>query len=167
MISKYARMHVFPFYAFSLGAKSIIEDYSIVNNKIGNVFIGEQTRIGIGSVLIGPVIIGNNVKLAQNVVVSALNHNYQDVTRPIAEQGVSTKTIIINDDSLIGSNVVIEAGIKIGKHCVVSDGSIVTIDVPDYSVVAGNPAKVIKFYDRRKHAWIENYVNLTSSIFYN
>lgn len=62
----------------------------------------------------------------------------------VAEAGVSTSPITINDDVWIGANAVIAAGVTIGKHCVIGAGSVVTKDVPDYSVAVGNPAKVIK-----------------------
>ncbi|MBI9062289.1 MAG: acyltransferase [Marinilabiliaceae bacterium] len=115
--------------------------------------MGHHTRIGIGSVLIGPVLVGDHVRLAQNVVISALNHNYEDVTRPISEQGVHTDPVTIDDETWIGANVTILPGRHIGKHCIVAAGSVVTKDVPSYSVVAGNPAKVIKTYHPESNTW--------------
>jgi len=87
---------------------------------MGKVEIGINTRIGIGSVLIGPAIIGNDVRLAQNIVVTSLNHNYQDVDKPISEQGVNTREVFIGDETWIGANAVILPGVYIGKHCVVA-----------------------------------------------
>ena len=92
----------------------------------------------------GPVLIGNHVNLAQGVVVSGLNHNFHDSTKRIDEQGVSTSQITICDDVWIGANSVITAGVTIGTHCVIAAGSVVTKDVPDNTVVAGCPARVIK-----------------------
>lgn len=147
------RMDLFPFNKFELGGKSIIEDFTTVNNGVGDVFIGCRTIIGLGNTIIGPVQIGNNVMLAQNVVISGLNHGYEDISRPPAEQPVMTKNIIIMDDVWIGSNSVITAGVRIGKHAVVGAGSVVTKDVPDYSVVVGNPAKLIKRYNFETLTW--------------
>lgn len=62
----------------------------------------------------------------------------------VAEAGVSTSPITINDNVWIGANATIAAGVTIGKHFVIGTGSVVTKDVPDYSVAVGNPAKVIK-----------------------
>jgi acetyltransferase-like isoleucine patch superfamily enzyme len=63
--------------------------------------------------------------------------------------------VTIADDVWIGGNVVILAGISIGKHAVIGAGSVVTKDVPPYSVVVGNPAKIVKKYDFNLNAWIK------------
>jgi acetyltransferase-like isoleucine patch superfamily enzyme len=147
------RMDVFPFNGFYLGSQSTIEDFCTVNNGVGEVQIGNKTSIGIGPVLIGPVSIGDDVRLAQNIVVSGLNHNYQDISIPISEQGVSTEQVYIGDETWIGANAVILPGVFIGKHCVVAAGSIVTRNVPSNSVVAGNPARIIKQYNANSGKW--------------
>ncbi len=149
------RMDVLPFNRFELGRGSSIEDYSCINNGVGNVLIGSNTLIGISNVIIGPVTIGNNIILAQNIVISGLNHNYQNIALPIKDQAVSTALICIEDDCWIGANAVITAGITIGKHAVVAAGSVVTKDVPPYSVVAGNPAKIIKQYNSEEKIWLK------------
>ncbi|MCG8700602.1 MAG: acyltransferase, partial [Bacteroidales bacterium] len=143
----------FPYNNFYLGSGSTIEDFCTVNNGVGHLTIGEKTRIGIGSVLIGPVQVGNNIRLAQNVVISGLNHNYQDVSSPICEQGVETKPVFIGDNSWIGANAVILPGVFVGKHTVVAAGSVVTKNVPSYCVVAGNPARVIKKFNSLTGTW--------------
>lgn len=147
------RMDVLPFNPFFLGDDSTIEDFCTVNNGVGAVHIGHRTRLGLGSVVIGPVEIGNDVRIAQNVVMSGLNHSYEDISMPISQQGVTTKPIAIRNESWIGANVFISAGVTIGKHCVVAGGSVVTKDVPDYSIVVGNPAKVIKSYSVETGKW--------------
>ena len=144
IIYRSVRKDITPFHPFELGSRSVIEDYACINNAVGEIVIGNHTRIGLHNTIIGPVRIGNQVNLAQGVIVSGLNHNYQDANRPISEQGVSTSPITIKDDVWIGANAVIAAGVTIGKHCVIGAGSVVTKDVPDYSVAVGNPAKVIK-----------------------
>ena len=138
------RMDTPPYRRFWLGQKSVIESYCCINNAVGDVTIGNHTRIGIHCTVIGPVCIGNNVNLAQGITVSALNHNFEDTTRRIDEQGISTKPVMIGDDVWIGANAVILPGVTIGQHVVVAAGAVVTKDVPDYSLVAGVPAKVIK-----------------------
>jgi len=153
LIRKRIRLDVLPFNKFELGERSTIEDFCTINNGVGQVTIGNHTRIGIGSVIIGPVSIGDHVRLAQNVVVSALNHNYEDVSKPISEQGINTDQVYIGDETWIGANVTILPGRFIGKHCIVAAGSVVTRNVPSYSVVAGNPAKVIKTYHPDSDSW--------------
>jgi acetyltransferase-like isoleucine patch superfamily enzyme len=146
-------MDVFPFNNFKLGAKSTIEDFATINNGVGDVLIGDGSMIGIGSVVIGPVEIGNNVMLAQNIVVSGLNHGYEDVTIPPSLQKEIRKQIIISDNVWIGANSVITAGITIGRHSVIGAGSVVTKNIPDYCVAVGNPAKIIKRYSAETETW--------------
>ena len=111
---------------------------------MGDVTIGDYTRIGIHNTIIGPVCIGNHVNLAQGITITALNHNFEDASKRIDEQGISTKPVVIGDDVWIGANAVILPGVTIGSHCVVAAGAVVTKDVPDNCVVGGVPAKVIK-----------------------
>lgn len=155
LIRKRTRMDILPFNNFSLGSNSTIEDFSVINNGMGGVTIGDGTRVGISNTIIGPVTIGNNVIIAQNVVVSALNHGYADITTPIRLQACSTSEVTIGDDSWIGANAVITSGVRIGKHVVVAAGSVVTKSTPDFCIVAGNPAKIIKIYDPTQAAWVK------------
>lgn len=153
-IRRYTRMDVLPFNKFSLGENSTIEDFSCVNNGVGDVFIGSNTLIGMGNVIIGPVNIGNNVIFAQHIVASGLNHEYRDITTPIKDQKTITATITVEDDCWIAANAVLTAGVTIGKHSVVAGGAVVTKSIPPYSVAAGNPAKVIKRFDEASGEWI-------------
>lgn len=152
-ICKRTRIDVLPFQAFSVGNYSTIEDFTTINNGVGAVHIGSNTRVGMSNVIIGPVTIGDNVILAQNIVISALNHKYKDVNMPISLQGETVGTITIEDDCWIGANVVITAGITIGKHCVIGGGSVVTKNIPPFCVAVGNPARVIKQYNFVTKIW--------------
>lgn len=152
-IRRRTRLDVVPWNKFNLGAESTIEDFSAVNNGVGDVIIGVRTRVGLSNTIIGPVNIGDDVRLAQNVVLSGLNHNYQEIDSPIHEQGVTTKPIVIENESWIGANVVIVPGVKVGKHSIIAAGSVVTKDIPKYSVAAGNPARVLKQYNFEIKRW--------------
>ncbi len=138
------RMDTPPYRRFWLGRSSVVESYCCINNAVGDVIIGDYTRIGLHCTVIGPICIGNHVNLAQGIVVTALNHNFNDNTKRIDEQGVSTKPVVIGDDVWIGANAVVLPGVSIGQHSVVAAGAVVTQDVPAYTVVAGVPAKVVK-----------------------
>lgn len=148
-----ARLDVLPFNAFTVGEKTVVEAGSVINNGVGDVVLGAHSLVGLRNTIIGPVHIGNHVILAQNVVMSGLNHGYADVSQPIKTQGVITAPIVINDECWIGANAVITAGVTVGKHSVVAAGSIVTKDVPAYSIVGGNPAKLLKAYDKETESW--------------
>jgi acetyltransferase-like isoleucine patch superfamily enzyme len=152
-ICRNSRIDVMPFNNFVLGDNSTIEDFCTINNGVGDVLIGRRSRIGMGNVLIGPVTIGNDVILAQNIVMSGLNHGYEDITLPPHNQPVTKKLITLEDEVWVGANVVIVAGVTIGKHAVIAAGSVVTKDVPPYSVAAGNPAKIIKKYNSATASW--------------
>jgi acetyltransferase-like isoleucine patch superfamily enzyme len=144
VIHRSARMDTPPYRIFSLGDYSVIESFACINNAVGDVMIGNHTRIGLHNTIIGPVEIGSHVNLAQGITVTALNHNFDDTQKRIDEQGVSTIPVTIEDDVWIGANAVILPGVTIGNHCVVAAGAVVTKDVPPHSLVAGVPAKVIK-----------------------
>ena len=138
------RMDTPPYRLFSLGQNSVVESYSCINNAVGDVIIGDHTRIGIHNTIIGPVTIGSHVNLAQSITVTALNHNFSDTTRRIDEQGISTNPVTIETDVWIGANAVILPGVTIGQHAVVAAGAVVTADVPANTVVGGVPARIIK-----------------------
>jgi len=156
-VRRYTRKAVHPFNQFQLGDYTTVENFCTLNNGVGNLVIGDNTLVGMGNVLIGPVTIGNNVILAQNIVISGLNHEYKNVNRSIQSQPVTTAPIVIEDDCWIGANAVITAGVTIGRHCVIAAGSVVTKSIPAYSVAVGNPAKVIKQYDETLQDWVKVY----------
>ena len=144
VIHRSVRMDTPPYRKFSLGDYSVIESYSCINNAVGDVIIGDHTRVGLHNTIIGPVTIGHHVNLAQGITVTALNHVFSDTGKRIDEQGITTDPVVIEDDIWIGANAVILPGVKIGNHSVVAAGAVVTKDVPPHTLVAGVPAKVIK-----------------------
>ena len=144
VVHRSARMDTPPYRKFSLGDYSVIESFACINNAVGDVVIGDHTRIGLHNTIIGPVTIVSHVNLAQGITVTALNHNFEDSDKRIDEQGVSTAPVIIEDDIWIGANAVILPGVTIGNHSVVAAGAVVTKNVPPHSLVAGVPAKIIK-----------------------
>ena len=144
VIHRSVRMDTPPYRKFYLGDYSVVESFACINNAVGDVIIGDHTRIGLHNTIIGPVTIGSHVNLAQGITITALNHTFSDAEKRIDEQGVNTTPVVIEDDIWIGANAVILPGVTIGQHSVVAAGAIVTKDVPPHSLVAGVPAKVIK-----------------------
>ena len=144
VIHQSVRMDTPPYRKFHLGNYSVIESGACINNAVGDVIIGDHTRVGLHNTIIGPVTIGSHVNLAQGIIVTALNHNFADKNLRIDEQGVSTSPVTIGDDIWIGANAVILPGVTIGNHSVVAAGAVVTKDIPPHSLVAGVPAKKIK-----------------------
>lgn len=154
LIRRHARLDVFPWRRFEVGRDALIEDYAVVNNGAGDVVIGDQARIGIGSMVIGPVRLGDRAGLGQHVFISGFNHGYADGTRDSNAQELVRKEVTIGRESHIGANSVVVAGVTIGERCQVGAGSVVTKDIPSYSVAVGNPARVIKRYDAARAKWI-------------
>lgn len=154
VIYRSVRKDLPPFNLFRLGKYSVIEDYSCLNNSVGDIIIGDYCRIGLSNTVIGPITIGNRVNISQNVVLIGLDHNYQDVHKGIIEQGVTTSPITIGDDTIIGANTIVLSGITIGKHCFIGAGCLVNKDIPDYTVAVGNPVRIIKQYDFKQEKWI-------------
>ncbi|HET6313935.1 MAG TPA: DapH/DapD/GlmU-related protein, partial [Chloroflexia bacterium] len=109
---------------FVMGSNSSLGDYS---------FVGAA----------GGVRIGSNVLGGQRLSFHSENHNYEDATRPIREQGVRREGIVVEDDCWLGSGAIFLDGVTVGRGSVVAAGSVVTRPVPAYSIVAGVPAKVI------------------------
>lgn len=90
------------------------------------------------------IILGNNVLTAANCMFVAYSHGWYDKSLPIMENDCFDATIEIGDDVWIGHGVTVVAGVHIGKGAIIGAGSVVTKDVPEYAIVAGCPAKVIK-----------------------
>lgn len=153
IIYRSVRKDLPPFNHFSLGSYSVVESYCCLNNAVGDLTIGDYTRIGLHNTIIGPAKIGSYVNLAQNITITGLNHNFKDINERIDQQGVNTKEVIIEDDVWIGANCVILPGVKVGKHCVVAAGSVVSHSIPPYSICAGVPARVIKSYNFSTSKW--------------
>jgi maltose O-acetyltransferase len=121
-----------------------------VNIERGAVFtskvsIGDNSNIGINSLLTGTVKIGKNVMMGPEVYIYTINHEFSRTDIPMIEQGYEKeREVIIGDDVWIGSRVTILPGIEIGEGSIIGASSVVTKSVEPYSVVAGNPARVIK-----------------------
>ncbi len=93
----------------------------------------------------GKIKIGSNVMLARNVSLITSNHGYSSKEIPMLKQEIVSAPIEIGDDVWLGVNVVVLKGIKIGKGAIVGAGSVVTKDVPEFAIVGGAPAKLIRF----------------------
>lgn len=153
IIRSNVRLDIGPWRQFTVEKNAIIESFSCINNLVGHVHIGENVSLGLHNTIIGPVSIGKNTILAQNIVLSGLNHTYTDISVSIKEQKETTNLVVIGEDCWIGANAVVVAGVHVGKHSVIAAGSVVTKNVPPYSIVGGNPAKILKQYNSVTKNW--------------
>jgi len=105
-----------------------------------NVYIGPNSILGAAGLL--HIKSGNQI--GANVQFIAENHKYDNNDLSIAEQGVIRKGIVINENCWIGNNVIIVDGVEVGEGCVIGAGSVVTKSFEPFSVIVGNPARIIK-----------------------
>ena len=106
--------------------------------------LGNNSGIGINAFL-GVVYIGDNVMMGPDCICYSRNHEFSRIDVPMINQGFQEeKPIIIGNDVWIGGRVTILPGVKIGNGAIIGAGSVVTKNVEDFSIVAGNPAKLIR-----------------------
>lgn len=125
-----------------LGDRSYIAGGAIVRST--RLVTGSDCSINSYSVLSGDITMGSGVRIASHASLYGFNHGYAVTDVPIFRQPLTVKGIVIGDDVWIGANAVILDGVRIGSHSIVAAGAIVTRDVPAYSIVGGNPAKLIR-----------------------
>ncbi len=114
-----------------------------------NTYIGRNAHI----VAVKSVQIADDVLFADNVFVTDSYHGFEQADIPIKNQKVKFKSeVFIGEQSWVGENVCVIAS-KIGKHCIVGANSVVTSDIPDYSIAVGSPARVIKKYNFETQNW--------------
>ena len=100
-----------------------------------------------------PLKIGNDVTVLANTFITNVNHDYQDINKSVLDQGISVLDTEIGDGCFIGYGAAIQAGTKLGKHCVVGAKTVVKGTYPDYCVIVGNPARVVKKYNPQTKKW--------------
>lgn len=112
----------------------------------GDIKIGHHCSINPYAMLYGHggLTIGNYVRIATQCVLIPSNHNFSDANIPIADQGITNKGIVIEDDVWLGSGVKVLDGVTISKGCIIGAGSVVTKSTVSNGIYAGVPAKLIK-----------------------
>lgn len=123
----------------------------------GKIIIGNNVNVGDYNrfASMDGIIIEDNVLFAGYVHITDHSHEYVDIDTPIMKQGVYSKgKVRICKNAWIGFRAELLSGVTIGEHSIVAAGSVVTKDVPAYSIVAGCPAIVIKEYNQKSHEWV-------------
>ena len=143
-----------------------------------NIILGDKVRVlpglRIEAMDGGKIIIGNNVAIQQNVHITCainnlkigndvvvlghtfitnIDHNYQEIDKSVLQQGIDVKDTEIGDGCFIGFGVAIQAGTKLGKHCVVGARSVVRGIFPDYCVIVGSPGRIVKRFNSQSQQW--------------
>jgi acetyltransferase-like isoleucine patch superfamily enzyme len=120
------------------------------------VSIGDRCLIGKGSGIVGhfSITIGNDVWTGHHVYITDQNHGYKDVSVPISKQSQPERAVIIGDGSWLGHGSIILPGVTIGEHVVIGANSVVTKNIPSFSVAVGSPARVIRQYVESE-GWVD------------
>ncbi|KOO58206.1 lipopolysaccharide biosynthesis protein [Rheinheimera sp. KL1] len=146
-------------------------------SNIKNVFVGDRVRIypgarievlSDGSIKIGnnvsigqclhlisgkQIEIGSNVTVSANVFISDVEHQYENIGVHVMEQPLNRDRVVVGENCFLGYGSVLRAGTVLGAQCVVGANSVVKGIFPDYCVIAGNPAKIIKKYNTVTNTW--------------
>jgi maltose O-acetyltransferase len=146
--SYYLLNFVYGFKASNIGVGTNVHPTVILRHP-QNIIIGQNSFINHNNVIQAgkknaKIIIGNHVMTGPCVLMFAYNHSMDNNGVPMIEQDYTEADIVIQDDVWIGAGSILLAGVKIGKGCVIAAGSIVTSELPPYTICGGNPAKVIK-----------------------
>lgn len=125
---------------------TILRRWVVLNAMDAKISIGKNCSINSFCHISGKgdIEIGNNVLIATQCVIISSNHNFERTDIPIKQQGNTPEKIVIEDDVWLGAGVKILAGVRVGKGCVVGAGSVVTKDLPPFSVAVGVPARIIR-----------------------
>ena len=120
-----------------------------------DIVIGDKVKIqqNFHLTCASKVVIGKNTAIAANVSITDVNHGYQDISLPPERQPLKVSPVFIAENCKIYNNVVILPGTKLGKHNIVGANSVVSGTFPDYSVIVGAPAKLIKQYNPTSNSW--------------
>ncbi|MFZ5989690.1 MAG: acyltransferase [Bacillota bacterium] len=114
-----------------------------------DIEIGDNSGIGLNCRVNGPLKIGNEVMMGPDVMIFTQNHRNDRLDIPMRLQTDPKRGVVIEDDVWLAARVIVLPGVTIHKGAIVGAGAVVTKDVPEYAVVGGNPARVIKYRDGR------------------
>lgn len=125
-----------------------------------NIIIGDRCDIGTRNRIVGEVVIESDVLFGPDVFMCSSNHVYEDPKIPIKDQGAyfvrrnGHDELKIGRGSWIGVHAAIIGDVHIGRNCVVGANAVVTRDIPDFCVVIGAPAKIVKKYNNELKTWV-------------
>lgn len=119
-----------------------IEKNAFFSSKVS---LGDYSGIGVNAKIYGRCEIGKYVMMGEDCTIITRNHKFNNVDEVMMEQGFDEeKPVRIGDNVWIGDKVIILPGVQIGQGCIIGAGSVVTHNIPPYSIVAGNPARLIR-----------------------
>jgi acetyltransferase-like isoleucine patch superfamily enzyme len=114
----------------------------------GSVVLGDNCTINPYATIRAKFRCGHGVRIGAYACIVGFNHGFDRIDIPIYEQPHTSKGIVLGDDIWVGAQVTIVDGVTVGSHAILAGGAVVTRDVPDYAIVGGNPAKIIRMRNR-------------------
>lgn len=124
--------------------------------RVGEIHFGADCHIreNVQITAADRVDIGERVAIGRNCLISDHDHGYEDITRHILDNPLTPpRSVVLEDGCMLGSCVRVAPGVRIGRHALVGFGSVVTRDLPAYSVAIGSPARVIRRYNFDTKQW--------------
>lgn len=122
-----------------------------------NIVIGKYTDIGRRTTITSAksIRIGDKVLIGPNCFITDHNHGYENLEEAPLDQGVTNiRPVLIGEHVWIGTNSIILPGVVLGKHVVIGANSVVNMNIPDFCVAVGSPAKIVRRYDPKLKKWI-------------
>jgi acetyltransferase-like isoleucine patch superfamily enzyme len=130
-----------------IGPHAYFEPGVWITSDAGRISIGGGSLINLNVMIaaVDAVTIGEHCMVANGCVITDGNHRFDDPEKPVPWQGFTSKgPVSIGDNVWLGANVVVTSGVTIGRRCVIGANSVVTTDIPQFSIAAGAPARVLK-----------------------
>lgn len=153
-------LHVQGFKYFEIGQKVSIDSYSRIdvyktNDCAPKLTIGNNVMISFNCTLLitSNLFIGENTTIASKVLITTENHGTNPIKGNYCHQELSSKDVHIGRNCWLGESVIVLPGVNIGDFSIIGAGSIVTHNIPNYSMAVGNPAKVIKRWNFKTESW--------------
>lgn len=129
-----------------IGGRTLVGRHVELIPQHGSIQIGNDCSVNNFVIMYGAggITIHDECRIATGVVIVAFNHNFTDAQQPIHSQPVSAQGVLVESDVWIGARAILLDGVTVGQGSVIGAGSVVTRDVPEYCVVAGNPARFLR-----------------------
>lgn len=131
--------------------------------SLGNAFNDQDPQVVIGDGVVmqqschitaaGRLVIGAGTLISFNVSIQDTDHRYDDLTISVSHQPLTFAQTTIGENCFLGAGARVLAGTRLGKHCVVGANAVVRGEFPEFSVIAGNPGRVVKRYDATECRW--------------
>ena len=146
------RRFLLKYIAEACGRDVVVKKGCYFGSGIG-LRVGDRSQLGQNAMIGRCVTLGDDVLMGPDVVIMTDAHNFDDLTKPINQQGnVGVRPVVIGDDVWIGTRAIIMPGTTVGSKAVIGAGTIVTHDVPGGAIVAGVPGKVLRYRGERTPA---------------